>query len=194
MKEFFKRNWLDIIGAACLGLVVVVAVVSTVDALRTPATPQIAAVAPEVAHVATELIKPATVKVYKAPAKVKLAATGAVPKSIVADTNQSVVAASRVESSERPTTVTTVINASTGESETYVAPAPRPWLAVENRGAISLEYGLKMDTRAGGTMQPVTRINIHQDLVQIKALHLGVTASGYSDGTAFIGAGISYRW
>lgn len=159
----------------------------------TPQAPVIAPVAPEVRSVPKVDIKPPSVSVYAAPAKAKLAKAGAIPADVAARPSASVIAASRVAASERPTTVTTVIDAETGKSETYVAPAPLPWIAVENRGSVSIDYGYKRP-RIGYVSAPVVRLSVRQDVLQFKGLHVGVTASAYSDGDYFVGAGISYRW
>lgn len=185
MSEWFKRYWTDVLAVVAL-LAVIVAVFNTQLQREVPKS---AAVAPEVASVPKEEIPLKGLTVYAKPAKSKLGKAGAIPEAVVKDDRQSVVAASRVASSERPQTVTTTVNAETGVSDTYVVAAPRPWLATESRGELSLDYGYKRNALA-----PVGRINIRQDVLQIKALHLGLSASGYSDGDYFVGAGVSYRW
>lgn len=191
MKEWLKEQWGPI--AAGVGMMGVGLAIMSVVPSRPVATPRVATVAPEVRRVETEVITPKSIVVYKAPAKKKLAAAGAIPKSLEVDTNVAVVAASRVPARERATTVTTTLNTVTGATETYVADAPRPWVALENRGSVSLDYGLKLDYRNLAPKQ-VVRLTVREDLVQLKALHLGLVVSGDSDGTAFAGVGLSYRW
>jgi hypothetical protein len=126
-----------------------------------------------------------TIKTYKADLKKKLP----IPKEAVANDNIQVTDSVIVPASERPTYATSSVDLTTGETTTHTAPAPRPWFAVENRGAIALDYGLKR-----GAAAPVIRLNGRYDLVQTKALHWGVSGSAFSDGDYFGGAGVEYRW
>lgn len=129
--------------------------------------------------------KSPTIKAYPSPVKglIKL------PREVILDTQQVVTDSSKVKSSERPTSVTQVLDINTGETKTYLLLEPTPWFEVENRGNASLSYGIKRNTTGA-----VGRLNIHEDLFQIKGIHLGGDASLYSDGDYFIGAGASYRW
>jgi len=131
----------------------------------------------------------APVRVYKSSAKTKLA----LPAAVIADPDKEVVSATTIKSSERPQTVTTVIDAGTGESTTYTKFEPMPWIAVENRGEVRFDYGYKFKPNALSN-STAGRFSIRQDVLAIKALHLGVNASMDTDGAAFVGAGIGYRW
>lgn len=129
-----------------------------------------------------------TVQVYQGGAKVKKKLT--LPSSVVDDDKQKVIASSRIPGGERAKTVTTVIDTESGKSQTYVRVEPLPWLAYESRGEVGLYYGIKNG-------QPTTRLQVRQDLVQVKALHAGVIgsvdiANGKPD--YFVGVGVAYRW
>lgn len=144
----------------------------------------------EVAPVAKESVpvKAGKVTVYQGGAAVKKKLT--LPQPVVDDKNAAVLASSKIPAGERPHTVTTVLNTETGASETYVRTDPLPWLAYENRGEIGLYYGIKNGQQA-------VRLQATQDLVQVKALHLGVIgsmdmANGKPD--LFVGVGVAYRW
>mgnify|MGYP003394236139 CR=1 FL=1 len=152
-----------------------------------------AVVAAEVRKVPQVNITPPQVRVYAPQAKLNLAKSGGIPVAVAESPTTSVLASSRVPASERPTTVTTVIDSVTGVSETFVAAAALPWFALENRGAVSIDYGYKRAKRGYVPVQ-AARITVRQDILQFKGLHLGVTASAYSDGDYFVGAGLSYRW
>lgn len=153
------------------------------------ASPVLAHVNPEVKHadkveVALETPKK-TVTVYKASIKNKLL----LPKDALDNPNIQVTDSSVIQAAEHPSAVTQVLDIKTGETTAYVSNAPQPWLAVEDRGQLSVDYGFKR-----GVFTPVARINIHEDVLQIKAVHFGVSASAYSDGDYFVGVGGTYRW
>jgi hypothetical protein len=153
------------------------------------ATPQIATVNPEVKHeekIDVPLSTPkATVKAYTPKGKAMLQ----LPRSVIEDTTSAVMDSSIVSSSEKRQVVTQVLDTSTGETTTYITQAPDPWLSFENRGQVSVDVGIRR-----GSTEPVTRINLRQDLVQTKSVHWGVSASAYTDGDYFVGVGGSYRW
>jgi len=153
-----------------------------------PVQPQVAQAAPEVRNAPTVDIKPPKVRVYAPKVTHELVGKGIVPKG----TSDPVLASSRIEARERPTTVTTVISEETGEARTYTAPAPLPWIATSSRGHVALDAGLK--TRGLNIGEPVVRLSVRQEVLQVKALHLGVAASIDTQGDAFVGAGVSYRW
>lgn len=92
-------------------------------------------------------------------------------------------------SKEQRQIVTQTLDVTTGETEVFIASAPAPWFTTEHRGSINLDYGYKAHSP-----NPVGRLNIREDLVQIKDIHLGVSASAYTDGDYFVGIGGSYRW
>ena len=149
-----------------------------------PSAPLVVATqAPQVAMVETVEIKPAKVQVYARKAKVKLS----LPAAVQADPMQHVAAASRVESSDRPVTVTTLLDERTGAVTTYTREEPLPWLAAGHSGEASIAYGMRSGQMMG-------RIMVRQDILQIKAARIGAQATIDQDGQWFAGAGIVYRW
>ena len=131
------------------------------------------------------VVKKSTVRAYKQTAKVDLQ----LPVTVQTDETKVVTDSSLVASSEHRTEVTSVLDVSTGETSTYVHLVPDPWLSSEHRGTASLAYGIKLPTN-----QMVGRLSVREDLVQIKGIHLGIQATVDTDGDAFAGAGVSYRW
>lgn len=131
--------------------------------------------------------KSGTVRVYASRAKIKLD----LPAEIIKDDNQQVIESTQVKSDDHPQTITTVINADTGETQTLVRRDPLPWLAWDYRGSIGAYAGLKNG-------DPGVRIEAKQNLIQLKAVHVGVVASldqrasGQQD--YFVGVGAEYRW
>lgn len=124
--------------------------------------------APAVARVETVAtpIKTGTVQAYKPAAKKALK----LPDSIQFDSKQSVVAASTVTPSAHAYTLTTLVDTETGEIQTLQRREPLPWLARDASGRLDLLLGV---TDEG----PVARLSVQQNLLQIKALRLGVAAA-----------------
>lgn len=162
--------------------------------LKTPKEPPvnqtvIAQVNPVVKHeekVEVPIVTPRkTVKVYPAAAKglIKL------PAEVLGDDSKYVTTTSSIPRTENGQVVTTVLDVTTGETSAYVAPKSSPWFALEHRGYAAVDYGFKRNSS-----NPVLRLNVREDLVQIKGIHLGITGSLHSDGDYFVGAGGEYRW
>lgn len=113
------------------------------------------------------------------------------PPAIKDDPLQQVIAATHVAADEHPQTVTTTINTDTGETETIIRKEPLPWVAWSDRGGVAMYAGLKSGS-------PTVRLQVHQELFSIKAVHFGAVASldqsqnGNQD--SFIGIGAEYRW
>lgn len=128
----------------------------------------------------------APVKTYAAKKKLNL------PASVQADEKQQVIAASRVAGNDRPSTVTTVINSDTGAVTSYTKQEPFPWFAIEARGEARVAYGMKIDSL--GRTQPVARLAVSYDVLRVKAITGGVVGMVDSDGSAFVGVGLAYRW
>lgn len=128
-------------------------------------------------------------KVYKPEAKQRLK----LPQAVQADPAQHVAAASTVKPDTHPHTVSTVVDEKTGEVTTYDTRDPLPWLAVDSHGEAGVAYGI----RDG---QPTVRLEVRQNLLDLKALKLGVQASadqpvsGSLSPSYFVGIGVSYRW
>ena len=140
--------------------------------------------APEVANVPTERVEIAPpIQVYKPAAKKKLK----LPEPVQQDAAQHVIASSKTANDERQHTITTVIDANTGNATTYDRVDPLPWIAVNTKSEVGLYYGYR-----GG--EQVVRLQGKQELLQVKALHLGAIATADSDGETFVGAGLWARW
>lgn len=146
--------------------------------IHMPATP-----APEIRLEETVPIIIDFVKVYKPAVKKKLK----LPPAVQSDAKQHVVASTKTPNDERPHTVTTVLDTSTGEFTSYDRAEPLPWLAVSTKTQIGLFFGLK-----GGDQ--VIRLQGQQELLQIKAMRVGATATLDSDGETFIGVGAWARF
>jgi len=140
----------------------------------------VAALAPELANLKTEDVPIKSVKAYPHQAKRKLNLSAAVQ----ANKDEHVVAATKIDP-DRPRTVTAVLDTHTGASSLYIRNDPRPWFAPSMRAELALDYGYKRDRDA-----PVFRAGARVDLLQIKALHFGLTGSVDSDSAWFVGAGI----
>lgn len=126
-----------------------------------------------------------TIKAYKPAVK----NTIPLPAAVLGDVDKYVTSSVSVDGSEKRKVVSTVIDVATGESTTYIAPVPSPWFSFEHRGYAALDYGFKRNSS-----NPVARLNVREDLVQIKEIHLGLTGSIHSDGDYFVGMGGEYRW
>ena len=149
----------------------------------------IAKPAPAIKKVKKKVIPVKQVTVYAPEAKAKLK----LPASVIASTDQHVTGAATVRPTERPVTITSVLDTKTGETATFTKVEPYPWLAVESRGEVRFDVGYKM-TRAAPVPLPVGRLSLTHNFIQVKALHAGVNVALDTDGQAFAGVGLSYRW
>lgn len=140
--------------------------------------------APELKHAPRQDIAPPKVAVYTPPAKKKLG----LPTSVQDDPNKYVLDSAKLPSDTHPHTVTTVIDAKTGDVQTYDRRDPLPLLAAEQTGELRLDYGIK-----NGFIK-VARLSLREDLLQVKAFHAGINASLDADGQYFIGVGVGWRW
>ena len=133
----------------------------------------------------TQTIKPKDCKVVviAGAAKEKLE----LPLEIKQDTTTHITSAVTIPSEERQQSVVTLFNETTGRTDTYTQTLQYPLLAIEQRGQLWLGYGM---TRSG----QVGRILFREDLLQVKALHLGMNATVDTDGAWFAGVGVGYRW
>ena len=139
----------------------------------------------DLAKVDKETLNCIPVIVYKDKAKDKLG----LPTAVVAASEQRVLGATQVNPNERPTTVSAVLNTTSGETVFYQRLDPLPWFALETRRELGIAYGFKDD--AGGA---VARIFGKIDLVQIKMIRAGLLGNVDSDGDWYAGAGVSLRW
>ena len=138
--------------------------------------------APELRHAKAKTIQSAPLK-YFPDAKKKLLLTEAIQN----DQKQVVVAATKLDISDRPRTVTAVADTATGVTSLYVRNDPLPWLRRERALDLGLHYGV----RENGT--PSYRASLRYDALQIKAAHIGVAGS-LEEGRSFVGVGVTVRW
>lgn len=109
------------------------------------------------------------------------------PAAVQQDAARHVVASTLTAADERRHTVTTVLDAETGEFGSYDRAEPLPWIAVNTRSQVGVFYGIK-----GGA--PVLRLQGQQEFLQVKAAHLGAVGTLDSDGAYFVGVGAWARW
>lgn len=129
-------------------------------------------------------IQPKSLKVYAPAAKKKLN----LPPALQQDENEYVIASSTLKHDYHPQTVTTLVDQETGEVQTVTRREDYPWFSPEQTGEARIDYGVKN----GGVR--VGRLTVREDVLQIKAAHIGATASLYSDRDYFIGLGVGVRW
>lgn len=188
--DWIKKNWLHVFQVSALLIVIGFGIHLYNKVPDYAGKVEIAKPAPEVAKVPMVDVPVKIVKVYVG--GVKLKEKLILPKLVIADDKQQVIASSKIEPSDNPHTVTTVINTDTGASETYVRTDPLPWLAYRSSGGVGVYYGLK-----GG--EQAVRIQVRQDIIQIKSIRLNVIGSvdrtmATGQTSTFIGAGAEYRW
>lgn len=123
------------------------------------------------------------IQVYRKSVKKKLK----LPDSVQADEQQQVVSSSKVATDDRPHTVTTTVDLETGKFTTFDRTDPLPWVAVSTHGEAGLAYGIRNG-------QMIGRVYATQDLIQVKALHVGAMATLDQDGKWFAGLRVGYRW
>lgn len=123
------------------------------------------------------------IQVYKPAVKKKLK----LPPVVQANPEQHVVASTRTPNDERQHTVTTTLDTSTGEFTSYDRAEPLPWLAVATKTQVGLFYGLR-------GREQIIRLQAQQELLQVKAVRIGATATLDSDGETFVGVGAWARW
>jgi hypothetical protein len=153
----------------------------------------VATQAPQIEAVPVDwIVPPKPVKTYapKAKAAVKL------PQAVQADAAAVVLQSSRVAASDRPQTVTAVLDTETGETRQYVVDEPLPWLDTTVRSDAGVYLGLKRG-------EPTIRAQARAQIAQVKELRLGALASadmplnGERPGVQaeyFIGVGAWMQW
>jgi len=190
--QMLKRISLEVIVLLCIAAVVWL-VFGRQPALQSEGATVEATPAPVLINTPLiDLALSSPVKVYSGGAKTKQQLK--LPARVVKDDSKQVISGTRIDAKDdHPKTITTVIDADTGESTTYVTTEPLPWLAMDTRGGIGLYAGLKNG-------QQVARLQLRQDLLQIKNVHVGAIASidqpisGAGQQDYFIGVGAEYRW
>ncbi len=143
----------------------------------------------------TDITVQKPVKVYAGDTKTKQKLN--LPEKVVANKNQQVIAGIKLSPrDDYPRSITTVLDASTGESETYITKEPLPWIAIDTRGSIGAYIGIKNGVQTA-------RVQAKQNLIQIKRVHLGIVGSIDQPLTStnnqrqqdyFIGVGAEFTW
>jgi len=135
-------------------------------------------------------IKAKTVKVYPAAVKDNLK----LPQHVLDDPELDVLASSQVPADNHPRTITTVFDRETGQSETYVKRDSLPWFDDRKSGSAGI-YALY------GNTGPFARLQVRQELFQVKALHFGAMATidqplggNRMPSSAAIGVGMEFHW
>lgn len=108
------------------------------------------------------------------------------PAPVLADKHVHVLNAGRLPASAHPLLVTTLFNDKTRATGLQWREEPLPWLAPEKRGYFRIGRGIKTDV--GG----VWRLGAGLNLVQIKAIHLGLDGTLDSDGGGYVGG--HFEW
>lgn len=153
--------------------------------------------APQVAAADSEfIVLPKPVKTYAPKAKRTLK----LPEPVATDDTKRVLDAARIAPSDRPQTVTAVLDTDTGTTTTYVVQEPLPWLDTTVRSDAGVYLGMK---RGEPTIRALARVQ----LAQVKALRLGALASadvplnggGNGNGNGahidgFVGVGAWMQW
>jgi hypothetical protein len=139
---------------------------------------------------AKEVVGVATVKetvkvVYVYPKSVKPKLN--LPESVVKDDLAKVTATAKLKTADRDYTLTSVINSETGNSLIYARLDPLPILALSHVGEASISYGIKGSDTVG-------RLSVSQNILQVKSIRFGVTATLDTDGDYFAGLSANYRW
>lgn len=173
---------------AVLAFAAVFAMTHLVARLRLSATfqppgAQPAQPAKEIRTVERVALQPQVIKVYPPKAKTDFG----LPQAAIGNINEHVATATKVPSAERPHTVVATLDAQTGEAQSYIREDPLPWLTRDPRGELGISYGLRDGL-------PMGRVSLRQNLIQIKAVHVGGLATLDQDGRWYMGAGAWWRW
>ena len=178
-----SRYWPHLL-AAVLGVVLAAVYITfkpepMPPGIQLPATP-----APELKREETVPVATDSVRVYKPAVKQKLH----LPAHVQADTQQHVVASTRTPNDDRPHTVTTTLDTSTGEFTTYDRAEPLPWLAVSTRQ----HFGVYVGALNGEQALAVTA---RQEVLRVKGLKvegIAIGALSQTERAAFVGVGASW--
>ena len=153
------------------------------NALKPSLPSVLAPVSDDLAKVKQELLDCQKLRVYASKAKKKLD----LPDTVKADPDKHVVAASPVPPSDYPHTMTAVYDSGTGAVDMYLRQDKLAWLAVNTRYEIGIGYGYSDNGS-------VTRLDGAVELLQVKALHVGVVGTVDSSGAAYVGGRAWFRW
>lgn len=121
------------------------------------------------------------VRAYPKAAKAKLN----LPPAVVKDDAAKLTTTAKLDAEERPYTLSTVIDAETGESAIYARPDPLPWLAPGKRGAVGISYGMKNG-------EPAARLYANHEFLRVKALRAGATGTLDQGGDRYAGVFLEF--
>lgn len=142
---------------------------------------------PDVEGVGKHDVTVTHVHVYKPAAKEELK----LPAAVVDNPKVHVVASTKTPNDERQHTVTTTLDSETGKFTTYDRAEPLPWIGVTTKSEVGAYLGLKNG-------EPAVRVEGHQEILQIKSVRIGATASvdvtQSGDVDSFVGIGARVRW
>lgn len=139
---------------------------------------------PDVKGVPTVPIKPKQVVALDPGAKKKLG----LAEDVQNDPNKWVLGTAKLPADTHPQTVVAILDEKTGKTSLDYRRDELPWLAAEQTGYARIGYGV----RSGAGR--VTRLEAGETLLAVKALHFGVNGSLDSDGMAYVGAFVEWRW
>lgn len=139
----------------------------------------------EVREVEKVVVKVKYVKVYPDPVKDDLD----LPADVEQDPAQKVISTAKLDAEERPYTLIGILDTKTGDASIYARPDPQPWLKPNTLSEVGAFIGYHNSA-------PSVRIEARQELLRIKAAHVGLIASADvgSELNTYVGAGVWMRW
>lgn len=157
----------------------IVAAACTYSAIKKSIPSIPSAISRDLAKVDKETLKCIPVIVYKDLAKNKLG----LPQTVVVAPEQRVLGATQVKPNERPTTVSAVLNTTTGETSFYQRQDKSPWLDFNRRYEIGVSY---LPFNQDG-IDKLIALDGRIEVIQIKALRAGLTGAIDTDGGYKVG-------
>ena len=136
--------------------------------------------AKEVRMVEKIIIQPKLVYAYHDKSKTELN----LPDSVTTDAQKKLIATGKLNAEDRPYTLSGVLDTQTGHAEIYARPDPLPWIGPGKHGAIRLTQW----------HNGVTQIDASHDLLQVKALHAGISGRADTSGETLVGGYVEYRF
>lgn len=125
-------------------------------------------------------VHPKAVNAYPDRVKEKLN----LPDTVVQDPAKKVIATGKLETDDRPYTMTAVLDLDTGDAEVFGRADPQPWIGPGKRGAVRLTQW----------HNGVTQLDASHDLLRVKSLYAGVAGRADTSGETLVGAYVEYRW
>ena len=178
MNTFASHSIAAIAGAA---LVAGACAYNTLKKITAPSI--LAQPAKELKNAKTETLDRRPVIVYHDRVKRDLS----LPEMAVKDPEKKVTASTKVSASDFPNTVTSVYDTGTGATDLYIRRDPLPWLAMTTRYELGIGYG----SSDNGS---VTRMDGSVELLQLKAIRLGLVGTLDSSGAYYGGGRLWVRW